>query len=167
MVVDERILKNLQILCQIVNSDSNANMDKFQKFCDDFSQLYVKLYEWYPIPPSIHKVLAHVSAIIKTFSIPIGRLSEEAMEARHKHFKEFRRDLSRKFSRIATNLDIFHWLLLTSDPVINCNLRQSVQDRSDYLEEVLDILDLKEEDEDEDDEIDFFYKICVHILTLF
>lgn len=169
--LDERIVKNLQILCQVVNSDCQINTTN-QKFCDDFSNMYVELYNWYPIPPSIHKVLAHGPAIINTFSIPIGRLSEEAMESRHKHFKEFRRDHSRKFSRIATNLDIFHWLLLTSDPVINRNLTKSVIDRSDYLEEVLDILDLTEdgdnieeggddgdseeemESEDDDDDVD-------------
>lgn len=51
-------------------------------------------------------------------------LSEEAQEARNKDCKRFREDYTRKFSRLCTMEDLFHLLLVTSDPVIT-QLRRS------------------------------------------
>ncbi|KAH9636834.1 hypothetical protein HF086_017077 [Spodoptera exigua] len=68
---------------------------------------------------SIHKLLVHGSDIIKHFgAIPIGKLSEEVAEARNKDFRKYRESHSRKVSRTATNEDIIHNLLLSSDPKI-------------------------------------------------
>ena len=50
--------------------------------------------------------------------LPIGQLSEEAAEARNKHFCLYRQNFARKFSREACNRDILNQLLLTSDPLI-------------------------------------------------
>lgn len=33
------------------------------------------MYSWYPIPTSLHKILVHGHAIVDSFSIPIGQLS--------------------------------------------------------------------------------------------
>ena len=83
--------------------------------------------------------------------MPIGQLSEEASEARNKHFKEFRRDHSRKFSRVDTNIDIMNWLLLTSDPFIN-SIRTYRDDKYvDFLPEVCNILDIERVDLEEDE----------------
>jgi len=53
--------------------------------------------------------------------IPIGQLSEEVLEARHKA-KRIKRseslNSSRKMSRKETNMDIIQILLITSDPCI-------------------------------------------------
>lgn len=144
--IDERIVKGLFILCQVLNSHSRINVIKFKQFCDYFSKLYVELYPWYPIPPSLHKILAHGNLVIDSFDIPIGQLSEEAMEASHKHFKDFRQNHSRKFSRVATNADVMNWLLLASDPLINSNRMYIDCKYDDYLPEVCDILDLNEEE---------------------
>ena len=68
---------------------------------------------------SIHKILIHGREIIGTALLPIGQLSEEAQEAKHKHLKQYRRDFSRKTSRRDCNEDIMHQLLVSSDPFIN------------------------------------------------
>lgn len=86
------------------------------KFAYELFHDYVELYPWFPIPPSIHKILVHGHSIIDSFVIPISQLGEEELEARHNHIKEFWRDHSRKFSWVATNIDIMN---LTSDPLIN------------------------------------------------
>jgi len=45
------------------------------------AQLYVELYDWYRMPPSVHKVLIHGALVIKYSLLPIGFLSEEAQES--------------------------------------------------------------------------------------
>ena len=49
--------------------------------------------------PTLHKVLVHGPDIVENALLPIGQLSEEAAEARNKHFREYRLSYARKFSR--------------------------------------------------------------------
>lgn len=92
------------------------------------------------MPPSMHKVLIHGADIIKSLNVPIGQLSEEAQEARNKDFKRYRENNSRTSSRIHTNEDIFHFLLISSDPIIT-KLRHDVKtDREPLHPEARDLL---------------------------
>lgn len=52
----------------------------------DTAKLYVQLYPWYPMTPTVHKILIHGATVIENALLPIGQLSEEAAEARNKHF---------------------------------------------------------------------------------
>jgi hypothetical protein len=45
-------------------------------------------------------------------------MSEQAQESRHKEFKKFRLEHARKISRVKTNEDILHNLLISSDSLI-------------------------------------------------
>ena len=67
--------------------------------------------------------LVHGAAIIKSFSIPIGLLSEESQEARNKEVKQRREFNTRKDKPMNTNEDIIHFLLVSSDSFIS-SLRQ-------------------------------------------
>ena len=49
--------------------------------------------------PTMHKVLRHGTTIIEQAILPIGQLSEEAAEARNKHFRLYRQNYARKSSR--------------------------------------------------------------------
>ena len=84
----------------------------------DTAKLYIDLYPWYPMTPTLHKILIHSSTVIKHALLPIGQLSEEASEARNKHFCLYRQNYARKFSREACNRDVINRLLLTSDPLL-------------------------------------------------
>lgn len=46
-------------------------------------------------------------------------MSEEAQECRNKDFKNYREHHTRKNSRLNTNKDLLHILLISSDPVIS------------------------------------------------
>lgn len=75
--------------------------------------------------------------MIQSLSLPIGACSEEA---RNKEFKWMREHNTRKFSRRATNEDVMHTLLVSSDPVIS-NLRHVKNKKhKDLDEEVLGLL---------------------------
>lgn len=84
----------------------------------DTAKLYVQLYSWHPMTPTMHKILVHGTVIAKHVLLPIGRLSEEATKARNIHFRLCRQRFARKFSREACNLDVFNRLLLTLDPLL-------------------------------------------------
>lgn len=67
-------------------------------------------------------------------------MSEEAQEARNKDIKRYREFHSRKFSRNETTEDMFHMLLISSDPIIT-NLRSRDIKRSALLpKDVLTLL---------------------------
>jgi hypothetical protein len=50
------------------------------------------------MPASVHKILLHGTDVIKHCLLPIEQLSEEASEARNKHYKSFREHFTRKTS---------------------------------------------------------------------
>ncbi|GBN45209.1 hypothetical protein AVEN_186087-1 [Araneus ventricosus] len=56
--------------------------------------------------------------IIEACILPIGSYFEEAQEARNKHNRQYRELFTRKSSRINTNTDLLHRLLVLSDPYI-------------------------------------------------
>lgn len=67
---------------------------------------------------SVHKILIHGHEIVSQSALPIGELSEEALEARNKDFKMYREHFSRKTSRKDTLTDIMNRMLISSDPFI-------------------------------------------------
>lgn len=75
---------------------------------------------WYNMPSSVHKILLHWESMIRHFAVlPSGNLSEDAQESRNIDYKKFRMYHATKCSRFATNQDVFHGLLFTSDPYIS------------------------------------------------
>jgi hypothetical protein len=76
--VDLSLIKNCKIILEVISSGHKINVEKFNKFATETAELYVKLYGWYPMTPTLHKVLIHGPAIIENAMLPIGQLSEEA-----------------------------------------------------------------------------------------
>ena len=79
----------------------------------------VRKYDWYKMPPSLHIILIHGASIIKNSPLPIGKLSEEALETMHKVVRRYRKHHARTASRVKTNEDVFTRLLINSDPKIS------------------------------------------------
>ena len=116
--IDKNLINLFAVILKALASGLEINDVLFKEYCYSTADLYVKLYSWYHMPPIVHKLLIHGSAIAKEAALPIGQLSEEAMEVRNKDIGRFREHHTRKFSRIATNEDLFKRLLLNSDPMI-------------------------------------------------
>ena len=70
------------------------------------------------MPITVHKILSHGLLIITKFLLPMGHYTEECLESQHKRTKENRRFYARKRSRKANNEDIFHRMMITSDPYL-------------------------------------------------
>lgn len=92
------------------------------------------------MPVTVHKILIHGKDIIDAAVLPIGMLSEEAEEARNKDYRNYRLMFSRKCSRTATNTDVFHRLLESSDPYISSLRRpphKNILELDDVVKEMI------------------------------
>lgn len=119
----EEVLIRCKVILVALSTRNKIDPQKFRIYAFDTAKLLLQSYGWYYMPPAVHKVLIHGAQIMSFFDLPIGFYSEEAQEARNKDFRYIREHHTRKSSRILTNTDIIHHLLLSSDPYIN-SLRQ-------------------------------------------
>ncbi|GBP18914.1 hypothetical protein EVAR_20446_1 [Eumeta japonica] len=98
--INYELIYRLRVILETISSGYDLNIEKYEEYAEETACLYVKLYPWHPMTPTLHKVLVHGSDIMKNALLPIGQLSEEAAEACNKHFRSYRQDYSRKFSRV-------------------------------------------------------------------
>lgn len=138
--VNVELIKRFKVILETITSGYHIHENKFKTYANETAKLYVKLYNWHPMTPTIHKILIHGATVIKSAIIPIGQLSEEAAEARNKHFRLYRTNYSRKFSREVSNRDVLNRLLLTSDPFISCSKRRSRKMSKPFTTETLQLL---------------------------
>lgn len=115
---DVVLLKRFAVILQTMASGKEINIDAFSSYARDTAAMYVQRYPWYYMPVTVHKILIHGSDVMQHAVVPIGQLSEEVQESRHKEVRRYREHNSRKISRIKTNEDLVHALLIFSDPVI-------------------------------------------------
>ena len=138
--IDEVVITRFHRILQVISSGYKIENDKFQSYCYETARIFVSKYTWYPMPTSVHKILMHGPIIVDQALLPIGQLSEEAQEARNKDFREYRKQYSRKTSRICTNEDILNNLLISSDPYIT-SFRQLPQRKLvKFPKEVIEML---------------------------
>lgn len=162
------LIKRMRIILEVISSGNSIDADKFDVYAYETAKIYVNLYNWHPMSPTIHKILIHGAQIIRNALLPIGQLSEEAAEARNKNFRQYRLNFSRKFSRVDCNMDILNRLLLSSDPFLSSIRPKLHSKKQPFSKEALDLMvagsvfestlntaiDNKEDDENEDDESD-------------
>lgn len=134
------LIKRFQIILEVISSGYDIDPAKFDDYAHTTAKLYVELYGWHPMSPTVHKILMHGAQVISNHIVPIGQLSEEAAEARNKHFRKYRVDFARKFSRVDCNRDILNRLLLTSDPFISCNRVKRKKKSKSFSQEAISML---------------------------
>lgn len=105
--------------------------EKFSKFALETYNHFVKQYPWFKMPSSVHKILLHGADVIKNNIMAIGKLTEEASEARNKDFRRYREHNTRKHSRVESNRDLLNALLVSSDPLLS-NMRPTT--KKDHLQ---------------------------------
>jgi hypothetical protein len=117
--INLELIQRFKIILEVISSGFDIDVEKFGTYTMDTAKHFVKLYGWQSMSPTIHKILIHVLTIISHALLQIGQLSEEAAEARNKHFRQYRENFARKFSRTECNEDVMNRLLLTSDPFLS------------------------------------------------
>jgi len=139
--INEDIIIRYSILLQCLASGYKINAAKFGEYALDTARKLISLYPWYYLPPSVHKILVHSPDVISYALVPIGELSEEAAESKNKDIKMFRRQHTRKNSRIDTNTDLMHRLLLSLDPYVTGQRKLPHSKKSVLSASVFDLLD--------------------------
>jgi len=117
--IDLNLIKNFSFILRVISSGMFIHSDKFNILLEETKKLYLSQYNWFYMPSSIHKLLVHGKDIVDNFDIPIGQLSEDALEASHKMFRRNRLKHTRKSSRSHTCLDLMNYMLISSDPYIS------------------------------------------------
>lgn len=138
--VNEDLIKRFHVILQTLSSGHEIDIIRFQDYAVQTARDYVKLYPWFYMPTSMHKILIHSAAIIKSAILPIGQMSEDAQESTNKCIKKNRSDFSRKFSRTKTMEDVFSRLLLTSDPYISSLRKLPGKKMKSFLPEAIQLL---------------------------
>jgi hypothetical protein len=117
--LDERLLRRFGVILQTLACGHLINESCYAEFAGETAAMFVELYGWYNMPVTVHKILVHGADISSYFDIGIGKLSEEAQEARNKDVRRYKQDHCRRSNRIAADEDLMHNLLISSDPKIN------------------------------------------------
>lgn len=138
--IDINLIKKCSVLLETLSSGLKIDTKKFESFAEQTAKLYVDLYGWHPMSPTMHKILRHGATVIDHAILPIGQLSEEAAEARNKHFRLYRQNFSRKFSREECNKDVLNRLLLTSDPFLSSNRQRQRKKSKPFSVEAIELL---------------------------
>ena len=124
------------------------NTDAFEQFCKDTIDIYFDPElgaPWYPMPPTLHRILYHGKDVIDACPVPIGWTSEECSEANNKFARDFESNHSRKTSNEDSFLDLFHRLTDISDPVLVASTFKEKQ-KSEITPDMLKLVHLSQED---------------------
>ena len=99
------LLQNFNIILRILGSRESIRTQEFGEFCLDTNLLFVDLFPWMEVTPSIHRFLAHGAQIIAlNDGKGLGQLSEAPLESTHKVLRKVRLNLSR-MTCLSDNLD--------------------------------------------------------------
>lgn len=139
--VDKDIIWRFKVILATISCGHKIKVDVFKNYCLDTASRFVELYPWYNMPTTVHKILIHAPEIISYASLPIGQLGEEAQEARNKDIKRYREGFSRKFSRQKNMEDVFHHLLVSSDPFVTSMRKLNTKKLNKYPTEVINFLE--------------------------
>ncbi|KAJ4428580.1 hypothetical protein ANN_24624 [Periplaneta americana] len=139
--VDEALIHRFSVILDVMSSGYSLNIGAFKKYALDTADLYVKLYGWSYMPATVHKILTHGADVMNNRILPVGQLSDDAQEARHKEYRFFREHNTRKTSRINCNKDLSHMLLISSDPLISSKRKLPRKKRISLGSEVLGLLE--------------------------
>ena len=156
--VDVNLIQRISTILGAITCGFAIDTLKFASYCKQTLELYVKLYPWFYMPVTLHKILVHGPVIVKRMILPIGLYSEEAQESRNKDIKNARLYHSRKDTREHTITDQFRYLLVTSDPLISSKKNLSHKKRQPLTKDIISLLELEKkytpqldsDDEEED-----------------
>lgn len=140
--IDKTLLDRCHHLLQCLSSGYKINTVTFKNYAIETARKLVATYPWYNLPSSVHKVLIHGSEVIDYALLSIGELSKEAAESCNKLVRQFRRDNTRKMSRVVTNTDLMHRHLLNSDPFISSLRKLPKKTKTLLSVEVLNLLSI-------------------------
>lgn len=62
--IDINVIKKCSVILETLSSGLKIDTQKFENFAEQTAKLYVDLYEWHPMSPTMHKILRHGATVI-------------------------------------------------------------------------------------------------------
>lgn len=149
--LNEDFVCRVAVLLKVISCKTPINSKKFGEYCTEVYKRYIELYDWYYMPVTLHKLLAHGAEIIDSLPLSLGMMTEEGAESRNKYYRRYREFHARKTSREANMRDVMVRSQISSHPRIASKLiekeRKSTIDLPIEVRELL-IEDLVQNHED-------------------
>lgn len=140
---EKNFVKRMRVILIALSCQLPLDEELFQEFCMQTAELYVEHYSWFPMPPSIHKVLIHSRDILLASELPVGVLAEDAAESCNKFYRHNRQFHARKDTRSHNLMDVYNRALDWSDPIVashGMKNRQKFRTRKNLPPEVISLL---------------------------
>jgi len=71
--VNEMIIRWFGNILSVLNYTESLDYTKFGEYAHETARLFVDTYEWYDMPPTVHKVLIHGSEFIRSSLLSLGQ----------------------------------------------------------------------------------------------
>ncbi|XP_036342685.1 uncharacterized protein LOC118751966 [Rhagoletis pomonella] len=141
--LDTDLLHSFHMILIAISCEYEISALKSKQYSEKTYSLYMEKYPWYPMSPTLHKILIHGAQIIAASVVPLGCLGESASESRNKYYKSDRRSHARQNSRTNNMADVFQRAMGSSDPFlssISLNKRQQQNQKKKIPKEVIELL---------------------------
>lgn len=132
--VSAKLISRFGTILEVIRSSRPIDTEVFTEYTEKTAEMWVELYSWCYMTPTVHKLLMHGGVIIAQAILPIGILSEEASEACNKFFKRFRTGFARQKDGVSNNRDVINRLLLMSDPFLSGSRQLYIQQKKNSEE---------------------------------
>jgi hypothetical protein len=70
--IDVNLIYRFKVILEVISSGHKINTEKYSKYATDTAEMYVRLYPWHPMKPTMHKILIHGAIVIENALLPIG-----------------------------------------------------------------------------------------------
>lgn len=70
--LDIDIIRKFKIILELISSGHEIDVEKFSVYATETANHFTDLYSWYPVPPTVHKVMLHGTDTIRQALTLIG-----------------------------------------------------------------------------------------------
>ena len=119
---------NLSAILRIFNGSQEVNTERLEDLSKNAYEIMLTTFPWANITPSLHKLLAHCTELIRDCNDGYGlnEYSEEAVESCNELILRDREPQSRKNSFTHNLKDVFTRILSQSDPLLASHRRRLI-----------------------------------------
>lgn len=117
--IDYKLIQDIRTLLIAISCHHNIDPEKFKLVAMEVAERFVKLYPWYNMPPTLHRLLIHGADVMRKSILPSGMFAEHAAEGLNKLYRYYRIFNARKNLMENNLFDMFSRLQMNSDPFIS------------------------------------------------
>lgn len=63
--VDQDLIYHFKVILETISCGYKINTQKFSEYAMETAKLYVQLYNWHPMTPTVHKILIYGAIVIE------------------------------------------------------------------------------------------------------